>query len=203
MANADLPLRLPSGETMLRTRLAPLLVWILGVCSACGPAAAPSPPSSPSPSTTPTATPPVACADRVFAAMTPDQRIGQLFELGLAGDRLGPTEITMIQTDHIGSVVRGGTALRRVHHQRALFHRRQPGGRRDPGHAGRWLLVDSGGGRTGHVGPDGAAEPGRHLGPGASRGRHQPELRPGDGCGPARNRFAEPADRRAAARVWP
>jgi len=36
--------------------------------------------------------------------MTPDQRIGQLFELGLAGDRLGPTEITMIQTDHIGSV---------------------------------------------------------------------------------------------------
>jgi beta-N-acetylhexosaminidase len=36
--------------------------------------------------------------------MTPDQRIGQLFELGLAGDRLGPTEISMIQTDHIGSV---------------------------------------------------------------------------------------------------
>jgi beta-N-acetylhexosaminidase len=36
--------------------------------------------------------------------MTFDQRIGQLFELGLAGDRLGPTEINMIQTDHIGSV---------------------------------------------------------------------------------------------------
>jgi beta-N-acetylhexosaminidase len=36
--------------------------------------------------------------------MTPDQRIGQLFELGLAGDRLGPTEINLIQTDHIGSV---------------------------------------------------------------------------------------------------
>jgi beta-N-acetylhexosaminidase len=36
--------------------------------------------------------------------MTPDQRIGQLFELGLAGDRLGPTEINMIQADHIGSV---------------------------------------------------------------------------------------------------
>jgi beta-N-acetylhexosaminidase len=36
--------------------------------------------------------------------MTADQRIGQLFELGLAGDRLGPTEITMISTDHIGSV---------------------------------------------------------------------------------------------------
>jgi beta-N-acetylhexosaminidase len=36
--------------------------------------------------------------------MTLDQRIGQLFELGLGGDRLGPTEINMIQTDHIGSV---------------------------------------------------------------------------------------------------
>lgn len=36
--------------------------------------------------------------------MTEDQRIGQLFELGLAGDRLGPTEINLIQADHIGSV---------------------------------------------------------------------------------------------------
>src|SRR5260370_30958104 len=36
--------------------------------------------------------------------MTLDQRIGQLFELGLARDRLGTTEINMIQTDHIGSV---------------------------------------------------------------------------------------------------
>ena len=36
--------------------------------------------------------------------MSTDQRIGQLFELGLAGDRLGPTELNMIQTDHIGSV---------------------------------------------------------------------------------------------------
>ena len=45
-----------------------------------------------------------ACPDRVFAAMTSDQRIGQLFHLGLAGDRLGPTEINLIQNDHIGSV---------------------------------------------------------------------------------------------------
>lgn len=36
--------------------------------------------------------------------MTEDQRIGQLFELGLADDRLGPTEINLIQADHIGSV---------------------------------------------------------------------------------------------------
>jgi len=46
----------------------------------------------------------LACADRVFPTMTLDQRIGQLFELGLAGDRLGPTEINLIQNDHIGSV---------------------------------------------------------------------------------------------------
>ena len=36
--------------------------------------------------------------------MSQDQRIGQLFELGLAGDRLGATEISMIRNDHIGSV---------------------------------------------------------------------------------------------------
>jgi len=36
--------------------------------------------------------------------MTSDQRIGQLFHLGLAGDQLGPTEMNLIQTDHIGSV---------------------------------------------------------------------------------------------------
>jgi beta-N-acetylhexosaminidase len=36
--------------------------------------------------------------------MTEDQRIGQLINLGLAGDRLGPTEINLIQADHIGSV---------------------------------------------------------------------------------------------------
>ena len=36
--------------------------------------------------------------------MTSDQRIGQLFNLGLTGDALGSTEINLIQTDHIGSV---------------------------------------------------------------------------------------------------
>jgi len=36
--------------------------------------------------------------------MTTDQRIGQLIHLGLAGDRLGSTEINLIQADHIGSV---------------------------------------------------------------------------------------------------
>jgi len=51
-----------------------------------------------------TPSPSLACADRVLAAMTEDQRIGQLFHLGLAGDQLGSTEINLIQTDHIGSV---------------------------------------------------------------------------------------------------
>ena len=70
--------------------------------SACGPTAAPpSPTATASPSPTATS---LACADRVLAGMTADQRIGQLFELGLAGDRLGPTEINLIQMDHIGSV---------------------------------------------------------------------------------------------------
>jgi len=50
-----------------------------------------------------TPAPPLACADQVFSLMSEDQRIGQLFELGLTGDRLGATEITMIRNDHIGS----------------------------------------------------------------------------------------------------
>src|SRR5712692_1719747 len=87
---------------MDRARLGAILLMVAMASSACAPTAAPSPPASASPS--PTATPQLACADRVFKGMTQDQRIGQLFELGLAGDRLGPTEISMIQTDHIGSV---------------------------------------------------------------------------------------------------
>lgn len=36
--------------------------------------------------------------------MSEDQRIGQLFSLGLSNDQLGVTEISMIRGDHIGSV---------------------------------------------------------------------------------------------------
>jgi beta-N-acetylhexosaminidase len=36
--------------------------------------------------------------------MTEDQRIGQLFLLGLAGDQLGPAETSAIRTRHFGSV---------------------------------------------------------------------------------------------------
>src|SRR4030081_2280138 len=91
---------------MIRARLAASLVLIVAVCSACGSAASPSqkPSAPPSSTPTPSPTPELSCADRVFLTMTLDQRIGQLFELGLAADRLGATEINMIQTDHIGSV---------------------------------------------------------------------------------------------------
>jgi beta-N-acetylhexosaminidase len=91
---------------MHRGRLGALVLLILAAVCACGPSAArpPQPSASPSIIPTPTPTPQLACADRVLATLTFDQRIGQLFELGLAGDRLGPTEINLIQTDHIGSV---------------------------------------------------------------------------------------------------
>ena len=85
---------------MHRRPLAAILLLIVVAVAGCGPSANPS--TSPTPS--PTATPQVACANQVFAAMTLDQRIGQLFELGLASDRLGSTEINLIQTDHMGSV---------------------------------------------------------------------------------------------------
>src|SRR5438093_13036521 len=54
------------------------------------------------PSPTPTAT--VECATRVLAGMTEEQRIGQLFLLGLANDQLGAAEMNAIRTYHLGSV---------------------------------------------------------------------------------------------------
>src|SRR5205807_7643023 len=89
-----------------RGRLVAILLLVLAASSACGSGSAmrnPSPTPSPSPSPTATPSPP-ACPDRVFAGLTEDQRIGQLLNLGLADDRLGPTEINLIQADHIGSV---------------------------------------------------------------------------------------------------
>ena len=60
--------------------------------------ATPSAPSTTAPTTTAT------CAERVLQGMSEPQRIGQLFLLGLAADRLGPAEIGAIRTDHFGSV---------------------------------------------------------------------------------------------------
>src|SRR5438270_3571102 len=92
-----------------RWRLVALLLVVV-LASACGSAAGGSPrsstttTSSATAASTPSPSPSLPCAEQVLATMTPDQRIGQLFELGLAGDRLGPAEINLIQTDHIGSV---------------------------------------------------------------------------------------------------
>lgn len=66
------------------------------------PAASGPPTRVSTPSPAPTATPD--CAERVFAGMTEAQRVGQLFLLGLASDRLGPDELHAIQAEHVGSV---------------------------------------------------------------------------------------------------
>jgi beta-N-acetylhexosaminidase len=55
-----------------------------------------------SPSPTPSAT--LECAAQALASMTEDQRIGQLFLLGLANDQLGAAETDAIRTQHFGSV---------------------------------------------------------------------------------------------------
>jgi beta-N-acetylhexosaminidase len=44
------------------------------------------------------------CADAEFDGLTVPQRVGQLFALGLADDRLGPAERDAIQSEHVGSV---------------------------------------------------------------------------------------------------
>jgi beta-N-acetylhexosaminidase len=61
-------------------------------------------PAGANPTAAPGATPQASCATRVLAGLTEDQRIGQLFSLGLTNDQLGSTEINMIRGDHIGSV---------------------------------------------------------------------------------------------------
>src|SRR5256714_479646 len=97
---------------MHRRPLAAILLLIVVAVAGCGPTAVAHPSASPSTSPTasptatptPTPTPQLTCADQVFAAMTLDQRVGQLFKHGRAGARLGPTELTLTQTDHMGAV---------------------------------------------------------------------------------------------------
>jgi beta-N-acetylhexosaminidase len=64
------------------------------------PSKAPTATASPTPTPTPTAE----CAVRVLATMTEEQRVGQLFLLGLANDQLGAAEQSAIRTYHFGSV---------------------------------------------------------------------------------------------------
>ncbi len=82
-----------------------LLLGILGA-AACGPVAGrPGPSATASPVGTPSPSPsPTPCADLVFASMSEELRIGQLFLLGLADNQLGPTERNAIAAGHFGSV---------------------------------------------------------------------------------------------------
>ena len=89
--------------------------FVAGACSA-QPAASPLPSAGSSataaaiatatpgaaPSPSPTTAP--ECAVRVLSTMTEDQRIGQLFLLGLANDQLGVAETNAIRAQHFGSV---------------------------------------------------------------------------------------------------
>jgi len=73
------------------------------------------PPATPAPSPTPTIRPPSAtpsprptaqasCAQQVLNRMSMPLRIGQLFSLGLANNRLGAAELSAIRNQHVGSV---------------------------------------------------------------------------------------------------
>jgi beta-N-acetylhexosaminidase len=88
------------------------LLAVALLLSACTTPARPSP--TPSVTTSPSATatlspaatptPTAECAARVFATMTEEQRVGQLFLLGLANDQVGAAEQSAIRTYHFGSV---------------------------------------------------------------------------------------------------
>jgi len=104
-----------------------LLILAVALVSACGATVAPSeagvgptataspaPPiptttvgpatATPSAAPTPTASPPASCAAVTLATLTEAQRIGQLFVLGLAKDRLDDAERDAVATYHFGSM---------------------------------------------------------------------------------------------------
>jgi beta-N-acetylhexosaminidase len=88
---------------------AAVLTVIAAACVSNGPAgsaptAAPPRPSATSPTTSRVPSPPASCANVVFDQLTLPQRVGQLFAMGLASDRLGPAELEAIRSHHVGSV---------------------------------------------------------------------------------------------------
>jgi beta-N-acetylhexosaminidase len=68
------------------------------------PSELPSPIVTPIPSLSPSPTAQASCAQQVLRGMTVAQRIGQLFSLGLANDKLGTAELSAITNQHVGSV---------------------------------------------------------------------------------------------------
>src|SRR5438477_1410099 len=91
-------------------RVAAIVLVVIASACARGAVGTPPPTANASQNATATATPtaspsPTAeCATRVLAGMTEEQRIGQLFLLGLANDQLGAAEMNAIHTYHFGSV---------------------------------------------------------------------------------------------------
>jgi beta-N-acetylhexosaminidase len=97
----------------LRPILATLLAGILaGACGSVSPATPsiaataiePSLQASGLASAQPTPQPSSGCATATFDAMTEQERIGQLFMLGIDGGSLSPADVSAIVTDHLGSV---------------------------------------------------------------------------------------------------
>jgi beta-N-acetylhexosaminidase len=87
--------------------LAAVAALLAGCGGGGGRAAAPGPTPTASPSAAPTASAAptrASCADRVLAGMSEDERVGQLFSLGLARDRVGAGERSAIRGQHLGSV---------------------------------------------------------------------------------------------------
>src|SRR5438132_3083051 len=123
VANGDGERRAQQGTPALNRQVLVLALLL----SACAPTAVatPSPTAAITPSATtttpsPTPTATTECAARALAGMSEDQRIGQLFLLGLANDQLGSAETDAIRTYHFGSVwfveqsTAGATAIRAV-----------------------------------------------------------------------------------------
>jgi beta-N-acetylhexosaminidase len=83
-----------------------VLALLATACSSGGPASPSAIPGGAAVSRTGTRTPspPPSCADVVDDGLTLPQRVGQLFALGLAGDRLGAEELDAIRSRHVGSV---------------------------------------------------------------------------------------------------
>src|SRR5438552_3574102 len=96
------------GAPALNRRLL-VLGLVLSACTQTV-VANPTPTTKPIPIATgittpaPTPSPTAECATRVVAGMTEEQRIGQLFLLGLANDQLGAAEMNAIRSYHLGSV---------------------------------------------------------------------------------------------------
>ncbi len=124
VANADGERRPQQGAPLLNRSLL-ILALVLSACARTI-VASPTPTTATSPTATanttasPTPTATAECAVRVLGAMTEEQRIGQLFLLGLANDQLGAAETNAIRTYHFGSVwfveqsTAGAAAIRAV-----------------------------------------------------------------------------------------